>query len=118
MEHVVRALACSDDASLNNVEPGFSNMAEPALFPDSKGFSEGREPCSVPLLDWTGDKLFELIQGQAHILPAQMLCEGAAEVSSGVARRGRSEAVTERLRGRRPLPLVAVHPKPGAFCHE
>lgn len=32
--------------------------------------------CSVPLLDWTGDKLSGLIQDQAHSHPAQMLCEG------------------------------------------
>jgi hypothetical protein len=29
--------------------------------------------CSVPLLDWTGDKLSELIQDQAHIQPVQQL---------------------------------------------
>lgn len=74
--------------------------------------------CSVPLLDWTGDKLSELIQDQARIHPAQKLCEGAAQVSSSFARRGRSVAVTELLRGRRPVPLVPVHPQPGAFCHE
>ena len=75
--------------------------------------------CSVPLLDWTGDKLTKLIQDQAHIHPAQMLCEGAAQVSSSVARRGRSEAVTEHLRGRRPpLSLVTVHLQPGGPCHE
>ena len=81
------------------------------------GDYDGGSRCSVPLLDWTGDKLSELIQDQAHIHPAQKLCEGAAQVSSSVAKRGRSEAVTELLRGRRP-PLVAVHPQPGAFCHE
>lgn len=74
--------------------------------------------CSVPLLDWTGDKPSELVQDQAHIHPAQKLCEGAAQVSPSVARRGRSAAVAELLRGRRHLPLVAVHPQSGAFCHE
>jgi hypothetical protein len=35
-------------------------------------WSSAREPnhCSVPLLDWTGDKRTELIQDQAHIQPA------------------------------------------------
>ena len=74
--------------------------------------------CSVPLLDWTGDELTELIQGQAHIHPAQMLCEGVAQVSSSVARRGRSGAVTGLLRGRHPLPLVTVHLQHGSPCHE
>ena len=74
--------------------------------------------CSVPLLDWTGDKLIELIQDQAHIHPVQMLCEGAAQVSSSVARRGRSGAVTEHLHGRRPIPLVTAHLQPGGPCHE
>jgi hypothetical protein len=32
-------------------------------------------------MDWTGDKLAKLIHHQAHIHPAQMLCEGAAQVS-------------------------------------
>ena len=50
--------------------------------------------CSVPLLDWTGDKLSELIQDQAHIHPAQKLCAGAAQVSSSVARRDRSAVAT------------------------
>ncbi|MBE7497585.1 MAG: IS110 family transposase [Verrucomicrobiaceae bacterium] len=69
--------------------------------------------CSVPLLDWTGDKLSELIQDQAYIHPAQKLCEGAAQVSSSVARRGRSVAVTELAKRSPPLPLVAVHLNPG-----
>ena len=58
--------------------------------------------CSVPLLDWTGDKLTELIQDQALIHPAQKLNARAAQVSAGVARAGRIEAVTELLCGRRP----------------
>lgn len=58
--------------------------------------------CSVPFLDWTDDKLAELIQDKAPIHPARMLCECAAQVSSSVARRGRSEAVTGHPRGRRP----------------
>ena len=69
-------------------------------------------------MDWTGDKLIELIQDQAHIHPAQKLCEGAAQVSSSVARGNRSEAVTELLRGRRPLLLSTVHLQPGGPCHE
>jgi hypothetical protein len=81
-------------------------------------FRDCRSACSVPLLDWTGDKLIELIQDQAHIHPVQMLCEGAAQVSSSVARRGRSGAVTEHLHGRRPIPLVTAHLQPGGPCHE
>lgn len=74
--------------------------------------------CSVPLLDWTGDKLIELIQDQIYIHPVQMLCEGAAQVSSSVARRGRSGAVTELLRGRRTIPLVTANLQAGGPCHE
>ena len=54
---------------------------------------------------------------EARIRAAQMRGEGGAQGASSVARRGRSEAVAELLRGRRP-PLVAVQPQPGAFCHE
>ena len=38
--------------------------------------------CSVPLLDWTGDKLTELIHNQAQIHPTKMLCEGAGKTES------------------------------------
>jgi hypothetical protein len=38
--------------------------------------------CSVPLIDWAGDKLTELIHHQSQIHPAQRLCEGAAQVSA------------------------------------
>lgn len=69
-------------------------------------------------MDWTGDKLTELIHDQAHIHPAQKLCVGAAQVSSSVARGDRSEAVTVLLRGRRPLPFLALHLQPAALCHE
>jgi hypothetical protein len=71
-----------------------------------------------PLLDWTGDKLTELMQDQAHIHPAQKLCEGVAQVSSSVPRRRRSGAVTEIVRGRRPIPLVTVHLQLGGPSHE
>jgi hypothetical protein len=40
--------------------------------------NEACSACSVHLLDWTCDKLSELIQDQANIHPAQMLCERAA----------------------------------------
>lgn len=74
-------------------------------------------PCSVPLLDWTGDKLTDLIHNQAHIHPAQMLCEGVAQVSASVASGDHSQAETELLRGR-PRPRAILHPQPGVPCHE
>ena len=39
-------------------------------------------------MDWTGDKLTELIQDQIHIHPAQMLCEGVAQEESSAWPRG------------------------------
>lgn len=55
--------------------------------------------CSVPLLDWTGDKLTELVQDQRHSHPVSFLCVGAAKVLSSLTRQGRSAAVAAQAHG-------------------
>ena len=75
--------------------------------------------CSVPLLDWTGDKLSELVQDQRHIHPVNLLCVGAAKVLSSLARQDRSAAAAEQVHGRRPYSFaVLTHTHTGDLCHE
>lgn len=79
------------------------------LSPDNLAVLEAKL-CSVPLLDWTGDKLTELIQDQAHIHPAQKLCEGAAQVCAGLVER--SETRPQRSRNR-----ASARSPPPPPCH-
>lgn len=50
------------------LSPGIASRVVPGVL-----FSGFWTACSVPLLDWTGDKLAELIQDQANIHTATPL---------------------------------------------